>query len=177
MVTNIDVCILNAVKTIWTTCPTGWQDDCDIFLLNCGGLNFDLVEIDENMKQTNLYSENNDANIDDGDVLQSDQTTEVLVVDASVKSIKTDEQTTEVLIADARTFQNFLHATVERDEQTTEVLVDNPRVERDEDGVDGSAGDASEYPINDISLEAENNDQDMDEDINVESEEENEVFF
>ena len=57
MVTNMDVCILNADNTIWTTCPTGWQDDCDIFLLNHGGLNFDLVEIDENIERTDLYSE------------------------------------------------------------------------------------------------------------------------
>ena len=69
MVTNIDVCILNADNTIWTTCPTGRQDDCDIFLLNRGGLNFDLVEIDENIEQTDLYSEKNDAHIDDGDAL------------------------------------------------------------------------------------------------------------
>ena len=54
MVTNIDVCILNADKTIWTTCPTGRQDDCDIFLLNRRGLNFDLVEIDENI-ETNRF--------------------------------------------------------------------------------------------------------------------------
>ena len=77
MATNMDVCILNADNTIWTTCPTGRQDDCDILLLNRGGLNFDLVEIDENIERTDLYSEKNYAHLDDGHALQADQTTQV----------------------------------------------------------------------------------------------------
>ena len=34
IVTNTHVCILNEDHTVWTTCETGRQDDCDIFLIN-----------------------------------------------------------------------------------------------------------------------------------------------
>ena len=152
MVTNMDVCILNADNTIWTTCPTRRQDDCDIFLLNRSGLNFDLVEIDENIERTDLYSEKNYAHIDDGDALRSDQMTEVMVVDASVEreeqmtevqvvdtSVERDEQTTEVQVVDASvereeqmTEVQVVDASVEREEQTTEVQVVDTSVERDE---------------------------------------------